>query len=43
VIDGLAVQVTVFAGLTLWTAVLVRLARRYGEIHKPTFHSHINP
>lgn len=31
-IDGLAVQLAVFAGLTLWTAVLVRLARRYGPV-----------
>lgn len=29
---GLAVQVAVFAGLTLWTAVLVRLARRSGPV-----------
>jgi hypothetical protein len=32
VTDGLAVQLAVFAGLTLWTVVLVRLARRYGPV-----------
>jgi hypothetical protein len=32
VIDGLAVQLAVFAWLTLCTAVLVRLARRYGPV-----------
>jgi hypothetical protein len=32
VTSGLAVRVAVFTGLTLWTAVLVRLARRYGPV-----------